>query len=691
MFFKPILGWIPKKIKGEVDIRRRKTPKVSELGVDSTPESATSAGSVSSDQVNIRDNFTKSERDVIDSYLKDRDDVFTGLDYVDEELDKRLNSMSIPYDPNEYPLLYAAHKCPYCGNKSASNVITYDDIKRKRDIENTVNGAVLSMAVPSNFSNMSPEEVASSQEKMFSKLLADMLDMVWRQIIIWILEIFENLTSPLKSVPGASAVPNGISDMINSLRGKSNVSYDVSESDTYPGVSKETVEEYYKSVGPTNTVASLGGVYRTCVNHIRDFNNQVDNLVRGKKEEVYLNLKNVNGTVRENMDRVDQLSASAIPNGYEYDGNTTTGLKYINPVNDSYLQARKDGKGVIPSLLISGENGTHEVFKNVNREWLAHVKNILTGWWESTDTLCCILNNILSVGQMKTDISGGRNLLLAIRSVLAFYRIYLSFKTKSAIANLFNMIIALINGVFTTLLSALATFIQSQINKFLSDVDMTRLLRVNTECVPWNDMVMSFSVYLKKFTEEFGSMLMDFIGNAKMINIEAGKVAKDSELSLKIDNWINLIDSILKFLRVWEFCVKNSEDPYNYMRTDEAKNHFSSIGGTIFPDESIDETIQKLNKITTTYSAGDNVILHAPGKNISDVINEVPSGSEKTNKSWSIDKSGINILLVNYLGLSEDDARSVLNDNGDCACDKVLTDEELTIIRDALEKRSVNV
>jgi len=745
-FFKPKSKWTPKEIKGDADIQWRDKSKNDERdkqtaagpvnGSKSTtpflnPESATA----NADTQNIRDNFPADEQKIIDDYLKDRDQLFNDLDYIDDELDKRLQDLQIPYDSKKFPLLAAAHKCPYCGNAAAADIITYDDIKKKRDGERNLQAAVSNVAVPGNYGSMSTEDVASHQEQMFSMLVKEMLDAVWRQILIWVLELLLGILSPLKKVPFAGAIPNALEQWINSLRKRPPSSgekamRDKSESSLYGdsnagddgssyGQKNSDVEEYYRTIDAVGKMASLGGIYRVCIQHYQDFHRQTGNLIQGKKEEIYLNMKDTNYIVRKNASKVDQLSATSIPNGWEYNPDpTTAGLKYKNPVSESYLQARADGKGVMPSLLIAGQNGTHAVIKSANEQWVRNVKNTLTAWWESPDTLCCILRNLLGIGNMKVDVTGGRTILLIIRSILEFYRNFISFNLKDSIADLFNLIVGIINEVFTKLIGGLATFLQSQLNRLISQVDMTKILKIDTKCLPWNDLVLTFGVYLKNFIEEFGSMLLDFITNANMINVRAGKVAKECETALKIDNWLALIDSILKFLRIWQFCVDTNKDPNNYLRTQESRDHFASLGGSVLPEESIDKILQNLQNSPTIYNDGINGLrgsgsslnktqtntpgnLTGPGKDLSDVVSRFPetesqvdSGNtsryERVDKPWTIDNAGLKILLTNYIGLSEPDANVVLSDSGDCACDNALTDDELAVIREALSKRSNN-
>ena len=122
-FYKPLIFWTRKKIKGEFSIGNGTDSKY----VEKIPQD------IKVDQ-RIRDNFPQNEQIVIDDYLKLLDEVKQDLNEIDTELDNRLNDIEIAYDPIENPLLAESHKCKYCGLENAPNIITYKDIKNNEEI-----------------------------------------------------------------------------------------------------------------------------------------------------------------------------------------------------------------------------------------------------------------------------------------------------------------------------------------------------------------------------------------------------------------------------------------------------------------------------------------------------------------------------------------------------------------------------
>ena len=98
-FEKPNFKWNPKPTRGDVKFRDHPGPE---------PQEAQSPGT----EPLIRDNFTPEERDQIDDYLDALDDVRAGLDYLDDEFDKKLKDITLPYDSVTHPLVSDGQKCP---------------------------------------------------------------------------------------------------------------------------------------------------------------------------------------------------------------------------------------------------------------------------------------------------------------------------------------------------------------------------------------------------------------------------------------------------------------------------------------------------------------------------------------------------------------------------------------------------
>ncbi len=684
-FDKPKIEWVPKEIKG--DVKFREIPQE-----ESQP--VVSPGT----EPPIRDNFTPEERDIIDNYLDVLDEVKDDLDYLDTEFDKKLKDIVVPYDPKKHPLLSKAHKCPYCGNPAAGNVITYDDIKKHRDGERDVNKSNMNTLAAEDFGNNTVEENAAIQEQSFEQRMGDMLKAVFNHILIIVLEFIYGIFRPLENVPGAGSIPRGIRDKINELRGQPLTNTEIEARDKAlkdGSYVDELLEGYHKNVGAMKDVDSLSGIARQCVQHHRDFNNYSSNLLEKTRYAPWLALKDTNTAEKDNVSNVEELNLTSVPDGFE----RSSGLKFVNNSSMDYMKGRPDGNGVSPSVFTQG---SIKVLNNVTSAWVNNSKRILEAWWERPETLCCFLRNVLSVGNINTTIgrfgtpltdvtelqaklNEGQKLLFIIRSGLSAYRVYLSLDLKSGIADMFNLIMVTVNGILTSFIGTEAKMLYSKITKGLSSgIDLNYLATSGAACLPWKEMVGIFGDFWKRLVEEFGSMLLSFFDNVRLINVKARTMAEKAELELKIDNWINILDLTIKFLRVWEFCYQTGQDPYKVIRDRQAQGSFSAAGGSNFPEEDINKSIQNLKETSTIYSEGGISGIGTP--KAEEPAEDVIPYKDKVSQPWKVSEPGLRILLTNYIGLSEKDAEAVLDESGDCSCDEVMSDEELLIIRNALLK-----
>jgi len=130
------------------------------------------------------------------------------------------------------------------------------------------------------------------------------------------------------------------------------------------------------------------------------------------------------------------------------------------------------------------------------------------------------------------------------------------------------------------------------------------------------------------------------------------------------------------------------------MNRDGSVSSAQSIGGTntssLTPNipTTDNEDIQNVQKGVTINN----------GEPISGLNNDIPNGKSRSITRASIfgtgtqslnnnaDLNAIQALLTNKFGLTPEDANKVLNDTGDCGCDKVLSDAELASITEAFSK-----
>lgn len=671
-FLKPDIRWTPRPIDGDTDIR------------PASQQRTASASKPVSETDRLRDVFSSDDQEVIDEYLEEFHAVSNELREIGEALDSRLSNMAVTYDIKALPLLNESHHCPFCGRENAGNVITMEDVRRHKDFLNKAQTAIFQSVIPSGFGNMSPQDVASQQEKMFSQLVAETLDQAWRQVLIWVLEVFLRLTEPLKNVPGASAVPNGIESLIDMLRGRKSSSHE-QELRKEP-FSDTNLNDYYKGVGGPSAMSSLGGVYRNCVRHCQEFGSQVDNLTRETKYGTYLKMQEANDIAQKNVASANQIAGVVIPGGYEYPDFSTNGLKYINPVPETYLQARADGKGVMPSVIVAGKEGLTEVIKSMRKEWVKNAKNVSGDSHHPLNARCCLIKNILSVG----GIEGGRNFILAIRSLLALKRVLKSFDVRDTLVDLGNMIINLVNGVFLTIVQALAQLVKAEANRVLSLFDFGKNLKSKNSCLPWDELVDEASTTAAYFIKEVGSMLGDFTVNAKLINVKLGKTAKDSEEMLRLDRWIDLLDSAIKFSGAWMACKEGSDRvSIDGIPTGSVGDGSGGANPLISGEEMNTGTGQRAEAFGQNSVSGSTIsnmgTVSAPG---AFGVNGIPGSNNAGSVTW--DTVAIKAFVTNYLHMDEKQAAQVMTTQGDCACDKILSDTELQIIRDALSSQETN-
>jgi len=650
-FFKPDIKWTSKDIKGDVNIVADKSKKVA-------PDSKDAA---------VRDTYTDEQKKLIDEYIDLYSDINDDLNSINEELDDGLKDIAVPYDAKKFPLFRAAQVCPYCGKKDTTSIITYDDIKRKQDAESRFNTAMSNNIVPTDFGNMSTSDIASHQEKAFNNMQTDMLKEVVNQILIWVLEMLLVILTPLKYVPGARAIPNQIENWIEELRGK--------KTKDEEQLKKEAFADYDKKFSGLKPLNSIGGIHRECVNHISNFNNQLDTVIDDTKTNTRLKMQKTNNVIKDQVKATNEISGVAIKDGYI----SGSGKTYNSDNSEPYLK----NKGVDPALILGGDKGTVAILKETKDYWIKEAKKTLIDFIWSTETLCCILNNILKIGQIGLNLTGGKELLLGMRSVLMMWRNYLTFDLNIEVTNLVNLIVDLINTVLGTLLRALAVALQGQMN-FLSLDALKR--DEETDCLPWNALVDTISDALKYLLGEFHALFLGFFEKIHLSNIKAKKAAQLSAKVLFLDKCINLIDSVIKFMKVYKYCLdlqegEGKKDAKQFIRT---RLHYEDRS------EIVDgENVQYSPKSTTIYKGGKVDTYNDIKKEtqISDDIVLDLMDNISTQDTAKIDTKSMKILLTNYVGLSETQANDVLEKEGDCACDKSLTDAELEVIKDALIKR----
>lgn len=721
--FKPIIEWTKKKTTGEIDLNNVKDinngidnnftdrTKIGEGTVDPNvklnPEDVVRTPEDYKTDQQIRDNFSEDEQGVIDNYLDLLDEVEKDLDDIDQELDNRLDDLEIAYDPTENPLLAQAHKCPYCGVKNAPNIIKYKDIENNEKNNLLYNKTMLSNAIPGNVGSMTSRQVGAHQEQRLDSMMKSMLRIVWLQICIWVLEFVYNLVSPLKKVPFAKSIPKGVRNTINNLRRQMSVAnQNVKGSEgfnngTYiPFTPDEdeneevAIQKQINEFNGTADVDSLAGLYSTCLIHTKQFRDGVDTIMADNKKNTYLQLKRGNMVMREVVSANKQLSSGAIPDGYE----KKSGLRFTNTLPEAYLRARRDGKGVAPSFLLEGPKA---VLDNVNRSWGKKVKRILKGWWESKETLCCILRNILKVGKITAgpDFRNGRTILLSMLGILEVLRNLLTVNIGQELSKGFNLLMRMIEGLIISTIAAMANMVKSEATKWLSDtIKLDNIMASDLSCLPWNEMVLAIGDYAKKLVEELLSYLADFVTNYKLITDQMSGLADKSKMLLMIEQWIEIITAILQFLQNWEICTNNLHSADSVVRNADLTEPFA---GNKEPVSS--ETLQNSTKTSTIYneeapSGMKNIKPGSPyaqvfskyeavdNNNVVENITRKLTQDEISGKSKiQVDEeSAIKIIMTNYLGISESDVSLSLGSTGDCACENVLSDKEIEEIRKAI-------
>lgn len=760
-WLKPIIKWIPKKIKGTVRIKEKFKPDGKEdkaVPIEESPYAGIRPGEphivpeikpgeyflpgveptdiediASAGETPIRNNFSEEDRGIIDEFVDGIAQLESDLDYVDAELDKKLDSLSIPYDSKKSVLLDEALHCPHCGNPSAPNVITYRDIKRNKNNKATTSNEILSMAVdPNTIGKSSAKDVVSQQERKMQELNFNVMDIIWRQVLIWVLKFVYKVLSPLSGVPFVKKIPKGIRRAYEALEAKNRFNIKPSDYGTSDAAEEEGVEGTTSEFGRDSEsqnlkdVASLGELYKTgsfihnlfCAQHNDNFEKYSYPLIQGSEYEPWLWMKDVNERQRDSVKLLKEYGGAFIPDGYR----TSSGITFINKKPEEYLRARRDGNGPGASFL----KGGNEVIKKVNKKYMERAKKMLKEWWDDPETLCCILRNVLGVGQIQvdSDIDKGRKILLAILGILELYRNLISWNVRDDLAKLFNLIMMLLNSIIMKLISSYANLLKSKITEKIMSADFFEKLKVGSvKCLPWAEMVAELGLYAEDLLKELLAYITSFFSELEAVNDSSYQLALKAEKALKVDKWIYIIKQILAFLKVWELCTAGPQDAAgtgvdadNLGLSDDARDELANHGGSQTPEEAyltqeeIDQmkadgkiipenTIQNLKKVPTIYSERgvEGIKARKPGKNLADIIKKAQTEEEKrkdefrdqeyidrVSKPWKIGEPGMRILLTNFIGLSESDAQKVLDNKGDNCCENILSDEELRKIRNSL-------
>lgn len=706
-FFSPIFKWKPKEIKGDTAIRVKEPEAVPieespQAGI--SPEEPEKRAPISG-ETPIRNNFSPEERKIMDEFIESLDKVKKDLDHIEKRLDDQLQLLAIPYDPKKHPLLSKAHHCPNCGNPGAPPIITYDDIKRNDENRPKFAKQILDGSVSLEAIGTIPaDDNIARQQQIMSDMMDMMLNMVWRQICIWLLEYIYKIVKPFKIVPlkPLKKIPDTVKKWIDRLKRKIKslkTHQDIENDEERERISdedadQEAVERYYRNQNLSD-VASLGSLFKTgqniiCAQHTEDFFNFTNILNQGRYYEPWLQMRRVNDIQRRNIDALETQAATAIPEGYE----APSGLTFRRRLPEEYLRARKDGRGWGMQMLKGGS----DVLGKVSSLYVKKMFGIFDAWIDSPKTLCCLLRSLFNVGKIKigTEADQGRKLLLMWRAYLEIIRNIFSIDMRNDIAGLFNMIMDLINSVLMKYISALAMLVKSKItNAFSFSIDkmIEEHMKNPTACLPWKELLYLTADYIKKLIKEISFYLLKFITNAKAINYNAAKTLGKAEWLLKINKFIYIIDKLLGFMRVWELCEEGPK---------EAGGESITIPPPLTDDEEdIDDTLQKAEKAPSTTSRRgiEGIKAKAPGQNLADVIKKAQTEIEKkkeelekrdyidrVSQPWEIDKPWMRIFLTNYMGMSKEGAEKVLEDKGDDCCENVMSDIALLAIKQSLEK-----
>lgn len=633
------------------------------------------------------DRVSDEDAEKIQAFLEDYTAAREDLENFDRQLENFLSTpqrigdnglpevFSIPYDPLKFPEIEEAHH-HICGRPGASNVITYEDIKRRSNTERALLAA--QVGLPENLDELGQMDGRAIQEKVsqsIAKAVAQMLDAVWRQIVIWALELMLATVKPLASIKFVKTIPRLIQRAINRLKGNKNANprnLDQQIGDVTVNEEGEiTAEDLAKAGG--GYIASIKEVAQNlppeCLIHTSNWNRFVDSVIRDGPYASAYYAKKINGGILERMDALNKMAAVGIPNGHVFTYRGTQ-LNYTNPLPEEYLQARADGSTRFGAIA----DGLQTSIREVRSTFVPRMERVVRNLIADPNLLCCLIRNISLIANTQKL----RRILLYIQALLQFWRNLHVLDISKEVARLGNLIIDLVNRVLQSIFSLYIAFFNSQLNKIAVQVqDLQKFTHLAEECRPWNQLINLAVDILTEMLQKITEYFTGFFGQFRLdIRISSLALEEIEKLST-IDKYLDLINKVLRFAAAWAACLESNQDPRVILSRGSrlssgpngvnlAPRSATNRGGALSPDGS--------------------------GKNIDQNGDSQDSALSPKPNTFAEDgpfsSDGLQVLLTNFLGVENTKAREVINSIDDCACDKSLTPEELADIEKFIKEKS---
>lgn len=651
-------------------------------------EGAAAAGGAGLDLTDLRapdavDRVSEADRVLIDQFLNTYTEAKERLDTVDRQLEQHLAGLAVPYNPTTYPDLHEAHH-HICGRPGSANIITYADVKQRAAIERSQ--LQKTIGLPDSLDDLNEMNAAGVQGKIstnVNKAILQMLDAVWRQIIVWVLEFQYQLVKPLERIKFVKAIPKFFKRAIDKLKRSPNAGplnmASLIDDDIQVGEEGELPDE-----GPITSedLAKAGGGYITsikevlqelppeCLIHTANFNRVTESLVRDGPYASAYYAKKVNGAMIERLEALNKMAAVGIPNGhlFTYKG---TQLSYVNPLPEEYLQARADGSTRFGALA----EGLMDSSGQVLSTFVPKVERLARTLIADPEILCCLLRNL-------TFLANSQNLrktLLYIQALLQLWRNFHVLDLAKEIARLGNMIMDLLNRVLQSIFSLYIAYFNDRLSKFAVKIkDLHKLTNTREKCQPWLLLIDLAVEILTEMLQKITSYLSGFFTQFRL-DIRSANFACDELQKMSIvDRYLDLINKILRFAAAWAVCIENGQDPRVILNRGQ-RLRGDGNGITLDP--------RPATNTTGGFSAGSGGSGAGAGGTAGTGTSAGNAGSSLP-ADGPFSRDGLQVLLTNYLGTSNEKAREVIDGIDDCSCDKSLTPEELADIERFIEEKA---
>jgi len=737
---KPIINYIPGKIDGDFgvppfypfyckycDIKFKTALEYNTHMAKYHPDEVKAPSEPAGGVKNPRDLFSYEEQQVIDEYIEYADYINNKLNEINKECDKQLKDLSIHIDKDKDRLLYDAINCPYCGRKAAGDKLTAEDFAVKRASLNNRNKILFSHADPDTVGYKTPDDIRKEQYDKFDDMIKIMMRGVWNQILIWVLSFIYVQLRPLSGVKFVKKIPQKIKGAIDALKSSSGLLLNTQMKKITEGA--KTVmselseaqmdaaqEQAYADINPVSSIGQISqevSLYN-CIQHGEIFPPKANDKVREQspKHTAWFAIKQANEAQIQNIKTMQEVASLYVPDGFETPG----GIKFEPNLPEEYLKARADGStkfssvwsgdGPVPLLGKPGKwrwQGMKSVLDTINHDFIKSFEDGMKSWVMSPTFLCCILRiitqianlgkQVAHIGEHGERIALGKKNLLMIKGLLEFILNMMTLDLNKSVVDFGNFVITLVNSLIRKVFSSLGQLINSGINKYaLNSKDLTKYKAFGRECLPWLELTTTLGLYLDRFMKEFGAYIASLFSNGRLSALKAKKITDDAVFVLKFESWIRMIDNVLGFMKFWEICIENVEPGIDDLKSENVRQAVAAAADIDdrYMSNLLKDIVKKDKKFATIYT-GEHVKGISSGKKD---LNRILSAEEKQvlkeaegyfkhADPWSID--GVKILLTNFMGYSQQEVGHILDDDGGCNCDKVLSDDELQEIQKILE------